>query len=68
MFYWKDRLAAIRLSYLAARNREHFAGGADNLPARTLVRHLRDELRGIMRAHDAEHARLGRFCPYLPLL
>ena len=33
MFYWKDRLDAIRLWYLVARNREHFAGGADNLPA-----------------------------------
>ena len=68
MFYWKDRLDAIRLWYLAARNREHFAGGADNLPARTLVRHLRDELREIMRAHDAEHAQPGRFYPYLSLL
>ncbi len=68
MFYWKDRLDAIQLSYLSARNRERFGGGALNLPARALVRRLRDELREIMRAHDAEHAQLGRFYPYLPLL
>ena len=68
MFYWKDRLDAIQLSYLSARNRERFGGGAENLPARALVRRLRDELRRIMRAHDAEHAQLGRFYPYLSLL
>ena len=68
MFYWKDRLDAIQLSYLSARNRERFGGAALNLPARALVRRLREELRGIMRSHDAEHAQLGRFYPYLPLL
>ena len=68
MFYWKDRLDAIQLSYLSERNRERFGGGAENLPARTLVRRLRDELREIMRTHHAEHAQLGRFYPYLSLL
>ena len=68
MFYWKDRLDAIQLAYLSERNRVRFGGAADNLPARALVRRLRDELRDIMRAHAAEHAQLGRFYPYLPLL
>ena len=68
MFYWKDRLDAIQLAYLSERNQARFGGGAENLPARAFVRRLRDELRGIMRAHDAEHAQLGRFYPYLPLL
>ena len=68
LFYWKDRLDAIQLAYLSERNRVRFGGAADNLPARALVRRLRDELRDIMRAHAAEHAQLGRFYPYLPLL
>ena len=68
MFYWKDQLDAIQLSHLSERNRTRFGGGAVNQPARALVRRLRGELRDIMREHDAQHAQLGRFYPYLPLL
>jgi FAD/FMN-containing dehydrogenase len=68
MFYWKDSLDPIHLAHLSERNRARFGGGAVNQQARTLVRRLRGELREIMRSHDAEHAQLGRFYPYLPLL
>ena len=68
MFYWNDQLDAIQLTHLSARNQARFGGGAVNQPARTLVRHVRAELRDIMRGHDAQHAQLGRFYPYLPLL
>lgn len=68
MFYWRDSLDPIHLLHLSERNRARFGGGAVNQAARVLVRRLRGELRALMQAHDAQHAQLGRFYPYLPLL
>lgn len=68
MFYWKDSLDAIHMAHLSERNQARFGGIAVNDAARVLVRRLRGELRELMRSHDAQHAQLGRFYPYLPLL
>ncbi len=68
MFYWKDSLDAIHLAHLSERNQARFGGAAVNEAARALVRRLRGELRELMQKHDAQHAQLGRFYPYMPLL
>lgn len=68
MFYWNDSLDPIHMAHLSERNQARFGGVAVNDAARVLVRRLRGELRDLMRSHDAQHAQLGRFYPYLPLL
>lgn len=68
MFYWLDSLDPLHLAHLSERNRERFGAGVRNPAARELVRRLRGELGELMREFDAQHAQLGRFYPYLPLL
>ncbi len=68
MFYWKDKLDPLQLAHLSERNQARFGGGSINQTARDLVRRVRGELRDIMLAHDAAHAQLGRYYPYLTLL
>jgi len=66
MFYWKDKLDPVHLAHLSPRNQTRFSGFEVNEKARALVAHLRDHLRQVMGEHDAVHAQMGRFYPYLP--
>jgi D-lactate dehydrogenase (cytochrome) len=66
MFYWKDKLDPVHLAHLSPRNQTRFSGFEVNEKARALVAHLRDRLRQVMGEHDAVHAQMGRFYPYLP--
>ena len=65
MFYWHDQLDAIHMAHLTPRNQARFANFEVNEKARTLVAQVRDQLRQVMGEHDAVHAQLGRFYPYL---
>ena len=66
MFYWKDQLDPVHMAHLSARNQTRFAHFGLNEAARTLVAQVRDQLRQVMAEHDAVHAQMGRFYPYLP--
>ena len=66
MFYWKDQLDPVHMAHLSARNQTRFAHFGLNETARTLVAQVRDQLRQVMAEHDAVHAQMGRFYPYLP--
>ena len=68
MFYWSDQLDAIHLTHLSERNQTRFGHFNVNAGARKLLTRLREELRDVMREHDAVHGQMGRFYPYLPLL
>lgn len=68
MFYWSDQLDAIHLAHLSERNQTRFGHFSVNTGARKLLTRLREELRDVMREHDAVHGQMGRFYPYLPLL
>jgi D-lactate dehydrogenase (cytochrome) len=66
MFYWKDQLDAIHMAHLSPRNQARFSNFELNPQARVLVAQVRDQLRQVMANHDAVHAQMGRFYPYLP--
>lgn len=66
MFYWHDQLDAIHMAHLSPRNQTRFANFEVNEKARALVAQVRDQLRQVMSEHDAVHAQMGRFYPYLP--
>ena len=66
MFYWRDRLDAIHMAHLSPRNQERFANFEVHAGARALVAQVRSHMREVMAQHDAVHAQMGRFYPYLP--
>ena len=55
MFYWRDRLDPLHLSYLSERNRDRFGATAPAPEARAFVRELRAELRDVMDPFCAAH-------------
>jgi len=61
MFYWRDALEPLHLTYLSEAHRVRFGAFTANPSARALARRLRLRLRDILDAHDAVHAQLGRF-------
>lgn len=65
MFYWQDQLDPIHMAHLSPRNQARFSHFEVNQPARALVAQVRDQLRQVMANHDAVHAQMGRFYPYL---
>ena len=66
MFYWKDQLDAVHMAHLSPRNQDRFSSFEVNEKARALVAQVREQLRQTMGEHDAVHAQMGRFYPYLP--
>ena len=66
MFYWQDQLDAVHMAHLSPRNQDRFSTFEVNEKARALVAQLREQLRQTMSEHDAVHAQMGRFYPYLP--
>jgi D-lactate dehydrogenase (cytochrome) len=66
MFYWKDQLDPVHMAHLSPRNQTRFANFEVNEKARALVAQVREQLRQTMGEHDAVHAQMGRFYPYLP--
>jgi len=65
MFYWQDQLDPIHMAHLSPRNQARFSHFEMNPQARALVAQVRDQLRQVMAKHDAVHAQMGRFYPYL---
>jgi len=65
MFYWKDQLDPVHMAHLSPRNQTRFANFEVNEKARALVAQVREQLRQTMGEHDAVHAQMGRFYPYL---
>jgi D-lactate dehydrogenase (cytochrome) len=63
MFLWRDALDPLHLKHLAEASRARFAGFPPNPAARALVRRAREVLFGVMDAHGAVHAQIGRFYP-----
>ena len=66
MFYWQDQLDAVHMAHLSPRNQDRFSTFEVNEKARALVAQVREQLRQTMGEHDAVHAQMGRFYPYLP--
>lgn len=66
MFYWQDQLDAVHMAHLSPRNQDRFSSFEVNEKARALVAQVREQLRQTMGEHDAVHAQMGRFYPYLP--
>jgi D-lactate dehydrogenase (cytochrome) len=66
MFYWQDQLDAVHMAHLSPRNQDRFSTFEVNEKARALVAPVREQLRQTMGEHDAVHAQMGRFYPYLP--
>jgi D-lactate dehydrogenase (cytochrome) len=60
MFYWRDALDPIHLRHLSEKNRARFGGFAPNTAARDAVRTARTRLCGVLDAHGAVHAQIGR--------
>ena len=65
MFYWQDQLDAVHMAHLSPRNQDRFSTFEVNEKARALVAQVREQLRQTMGEHDAVHAQMGRFYPYL---
>jgi D-lactate dehydrogenase (cytochrome) len=63
MFYWRDALEPLHLRHLADSSRARFGSFTPNHAARALVRRAREMLFGVMDAHGAVHAQIGRFYP-----
>jgi D-lactate dehydrogenase (cytochrome) len=63
MFYWRDALDPLHLKHLADSSRARFGSFEPNRAARALVRRAREVLFGVMDAHGAVHAQIGRFYP-----
>ena len=61
MFYWRDALDPLHLSFMSDRNRQRFAGFPANPAARAYIRDLRLAVRDVMDSHGATHHQLGRF-------